>query len=250
MIQSLQRAFGILCILDEADDPQAGLGAQEIATAAGLKFPTAHNFLKSLVALGYVERVTDSGRYRVTAALARLGTGGGRLRRLGRVAEAHAASAAVALGETVVVVAEKDLRRVLLCSVESTQDLRVSLSPKEGPLDWEKPTTRVIASGFDAGRLDGFLRLAGYPGSAWDGITTRPRLEEALSAIRSRGWARVREESAGVVSLAVPIVDPAGLLHAALGCFMPASRFRAPREAGMAGILVRTAAAIGADLAM
>ena len=230
MIQSLERAFRILRLLDELEEPESGMGAQEIALRSGLKFPTAHNFIKSLVSLGYAEQLPGTGKYRVSAALARLGSGGGRLKTLERIAEPFAAAAAAELGETVVVVAERKLKRVLLCAAESTQALRVSLPHKEDSLTWDKATTRIIAGAMGAEKLSALVALIGLPGKAWDGIATEAALGGALDAVRRNRRVVADDADAGISSFAVPIEDAQGLVHASIGAYLPRHRCSPEKE--------------------
>ncbi len=230
MIQSLERAFRILRLLDELEEPESGMGAQEIALRSELKFPTAHNFIKSLVSLGYVEQLSGTGKYRVSAALARLGSGGGRLKTLERVAGPFAAAAAAELGETVVVVAERKLKRVLLCAAESTQALRVSLPHKEESLAWDKATTRIIAGAMGAEKLSRLVALIGLPGKAWDGIAAEAALEKALDAVRRNRRVVADDADAGIASFAVPIEDAQGLVQASIGAYLPRHRCSPEKE--------------------
>ena len=61
MVQSLERAFKLIEILDAADS-ETGVGVQALSNEVGLKLPTVHNLLKTLIKLGYVKQNSE-GKY-------------------------------------------------------------------------------------------------------------------------------------------------------------------------------------------
>src|SRR4051794_5659634 len=68
----LVKAFAIL---EAAAGAPHGVALGELASQVGLSKPTAHRILKTLSALGYVER-SGFGQYRHTAQIRRLLSGG------------------------------------------------------------------------------------------------------------------------------------------------------------------------------
>jgi len=186
MIQSLERAFAILQLLDQQEPAAEGLGAQDVATRMGLKFPTAHSFLKSLVELGYLERVPTSGKYRVSAKLARLGNRQGRLKALEAIATREIEGLAERFHETVSLSLEVDYQRQGLVLSESTQELRVVQRHGDGTF-YPYPVGRVHLSRMGPARLDAFVAERGLPTGEWPGVTTREELDAALERIRREG---------------------------------------------------------------
>src|SRR5689334_16574485 len=70
-IQSLARADAILEVL--ATGPRSGRRLSDIATAMRLAPSTVATLLKSLVTLGYAEKLASSGHYRLGRRLLKLG---------------------------------------------------------------------------------------------------------------------------------------------------------------------------------
>jgi IclR family pca regulon transcriptional regulator len=228
MIQSLERAFSILRLLDGHDPAEEGLGAQEVANRTGLKFPTAHNFLKSLVELGSVERVPGNGRYRVSARLGRLGNRRNRLRMLESVASAEIQLLADRFHETVSLSLEIDFRRRGLILAESTQELRVVQSHGEETF-YPFPVGRVQLSRMTPERLDEFVARRGLPTGEWPGVETREQLDAALERIRREGCEVKRNEAVGAAAIAVPVLGLGDEWNAALCLVLPLLRFDAAR---------------------
>lgn len=68
-VQSLDRAFGLLEALSW--EP-AGMQLTELAQATGLHKSTVHRLLAALIALGYVRKAEESGRYRLSLKILEL----------------------------------------------------------------------------------------------------------------------------------------------------------------------------------
>src|SRR5689334_15627105 len=71
-IQSLERAFAIL---EEVARSRDGITLAELSKRTGLHNSTAFHLVKTLAALGYVEQIRDSKRYRIGRHLFTLAAG-------------------------------------------------------------------------------------------------------------------------------------------------------------------------------
>jgi IclR family transcriptional regulator, KDG regulon repressor len=71
-IQSLERAFAII---EEIARHHGGIGLAELSKRVGLHTSTAFHLVKTMAALGYVEQVRESKRYRVGRRLFTLAAG-------------------------------------------------------------------------------------------------------------------------------------------------------------------------------
>ena len=223
MIQSVERAFAILSLLDHSDPDGKGLGAQEIANQMGLKFPTAHNFLKSLVELGYLERVAANGKYRVAAKLGRLGNRRNRAKVLESVARSEIERLAERFRETVSLSLEVDFQREGLVLAESTQELRVVQRHGDSTF-YPFPVGRVHLSRLSPERLERFVAQHGLPAGAWPGVETREELDAALARIRREGCEVKRNREIGAAAIAVPVPGLDEEFNAALCLVLPLLR--------------------------
>jgi len=243
MIQSLARGFAILEILDRESPGDEGMGAQEAANRAGLKFPTAHNFLKSLVELGYLERVPGNANYRVSGRLARLGNVGARVRALETVGRREIERLAERHRETVSLSVEMDFQRHRLVIAESDQELRVVQRRRDDQF-YRYPVGRVHLSRVPPERLRAYVERTGFPGDDWDGIASMAELEEALGKIRREGCAVKRNPKVGAAAISVPITGLECDLNAALCLVLPLTRFSAAKCREIVAALKESAEAI------
>jgi len=248
VIQSLQRAFTILELLDRESPGDEGMGAQDVANRVGLKFPTAHNFLKSLVELGYLERVPENGRYRVSAKLGRLGNTGRRIRSLEVAGEAEIQRLAAEFRETVSLSLELDFRRESLVVAESDQELR-AVQRRHDDQFYRYPVGRVHLSRMAPERLNPYVERNGLPGDDWGGIDTRKRLDRALAEIRRDGCAVKRNPQVGAAAVSVPILGVEDELNAALCLVLPLIRFNEAKCREIVTALQGTAETIVAAMA-
>lgn len=69
LVQSLLRGVDVVELVAQSE---RGLSLGEICDALGLKQPTAHNLIRTLVARDFIEKTTSPVRYRLGAAVARL----------------------------------------------------------------------------------------------------------------------------------------------------------------------------------
>ncbi len=69
LIQSLLRAIDVIELVAQSE---RGLSLGEVCNALGLKQPTAHNLIRTLIARDFVEKTTSPVRYRLGSAVTRL----------------------------------------------------------------------------------------------------------------------------------------------------------------------------------
>lgn len=243
MIQSLQRAFSILELLDRDTSGSEGLGPQEIANHVGLKFPTTHNFLKSLVELGYLERVPDAARYRIAGKLIHLGATRSRVQMLRQCGEAEIRRLWTQFRETVSLDLETNLMREGICVAESNRELRVVQRQRHGEF-YPYPVGRVLLSGMSPDRLQAFVDQNGFPKDKWNGIDTRHTLNQALKIIRHDQVEVKRNLQIGAAAIAVPIEGLDESLNAALCLVLPLVRLDDAKCAEIVGALHESAEAI------
>ena len=243
-VQSVVRAFRILEVLDQARDDALPLG--KLARAVGLKPPTVHNLLRTLVTLGYVERVPGSHWY----ALGRKAWDLGRAR-FGVATLVEAARPAVdalrnRLRETVILAIYRDGLRHTILSAESPRALRVGADIGADARLYDTATGRVLLSLLEARELVRFVDTHGLPGGRWAGIDSLDALRGMLRKVRTAEFAFYERPDGGVHAAAVSVPLADARLPAALGAYFPASR---PPEGGRRALqemLKETAAWIAA----
>lgn len=228
MINSVAKAFRLLELLDHADD--AGLPLGEVARRAGLKPPTAHNLLATLVELGLAAQNPDTRNY----------TLGDRAGALGRERHAAGLLAAAArpvlddlgrrLGETVLLALYRARRRHTLLAVESEQALRVVAPSTVDDAFYATATGRMLLALLPAEELRAVVEEIGPPDADWPDAGPGDALPQRLDAIRAGGAVVLHRTAAHTIALAVPLALPGAAPAAALGCYYPAARSQPGRE--------------------
>jgi len=245
MVQSLERAFGLLELLDSLEDG-GGVGLSQLGKELGLKLPTVHNILKTLVKLGYVEQDRASGKYLLSGKAALLGSRGKALKSLSEAGEYFARRVNAATGESVVLACYSCGMWRTLLHIDSQQPLAA-----RGDLNYTEnlyisATGRSILATLPEKDLKAYVARRGLPGEDWEGVGSEGALLAELAAMRERKLSLRR--LGHVVALASPVLAPRRGLHAALGLYMPAVRFNPETEKSFARCLVDNAAALAAVL--
>jgi DNA-binding IclR family transcriptional regulator len=228
-IQSIQRAAAILRLLS-GRTPR--LGVAELAGELELPKGTVHGILRTLQRVGFVEQDSESGKYRLGAALLHMGSSyldGNELR-----ARALNWSDALATqsGESVRIGTLHANQVLVVHHVFRPDDSRQAL--EVGDL------LPVHATGLGKALLAHHQYLASE--LARDGlrpftaatITDSYALRNELHSVRERGWSSdVEELITGWASIAAPIQDRRGVVAGAIGINGPMQRLcegRWPRE--------------------
>jgi DNA-binding IclR family transcriptional regulator len=235
-VQSVDRALLVMEIL--ATLGQAGV--TEIAEQLGVHKSTVSRIISVLEARGYVEQLSERGKYRLGFAIARLArsTSG----QLDLVRQSQAACDALALesGETTNL-AVLDGDRIVNVA-EAIGPAGVALRTWIGQSCPAHATSsgKVLLAALSDGELRARLpvRLEAFTDAT---VAARTDLEVELQTVRERGWAKVREElEVGLNAVAAPVYDSSAEVVAALSVSGPSYRLG---EEAFEGIAKRTIAA-------
>ena len=216
------RAILNLEVAVEAKEPGA---LDDVARATGLSKPTAFRILTQLESSGMLLREPGDRRYSVGHRLAKLALGVMQNDTLRSERHAILQRLVERIGETCNVAMLDGRQLMYLDRVETSWPLRLHLAPG----------SRVPLHCTSGGKLF----LSRLPRSRWEKlvgpgpferhtphtITRADPLERELARIRADGWSADREELlAGIICLAVPVVDRAGTLIATLALQAPLAR--------------------------
>jgi len=216
------RAFALLEAVAAAERP---VSLAEAMQTVALPKPTVYRLFAQLEKAGLLAREPGTRRYTV----------GGRLARLGRNVMLHstvrAARHAVlqrlveSVGETCNLTMLEGAEVVYLDRVESAWPLRISLSPgSHVPLHCSASGKLLLALMPKAKRERVIASLA-FAAHTPSTITEQGLFETALAEVRAQRFATDDEEYlAGLVCVAVPVVDAKGRSSAAVAVQAPAAR--------------------------
>lgn len=243
-VQSVDRALQVLEIV-------AGLGqagVTEIAAELGVHKSTVSRLIAVLETRGYVEQISERGKYRLGFAIPRL---------------AHVAS-----GQTNLVRLGQDACDILSADIGETANLAVldndrivniveAIGPAEITLrtwvgqscpTYATSSGKVLLSGLDVNDVRARLHP---PLTVFTEFTVGSvaDLEAELCAVRERGWASVTEElEVGLNAVAAPVYDAHGQVVAALSVSGPSYRLAVDRFDEVAKQTIAAADQISARL--
>ena len=219
-VQSVDRVLTVMEII--ATLGQAGV--TEIANELGVHKSTVSRLISVLEARGYVDQLSDRGKYRLGFAVARLARATSGQLDLVKQSQAVCDTLAADSGETTNLAVLDDDRIVNIA--EAIGPAGVALRTWVGQSCPAHATSsgKVLLAGLSTGELRGRLttRLDPYTDAT---VTSRAALETELAAVRTNGWASVREElEVGLNAVAAPVYDADAEVVAALSVSGPSYR--------------------------
>jgi IclR family acetate operon transcriptional repressor len=191
-VAAVERAFAVLDSLADGDHE---LGTNEIARRTGINASTVSRLLATLAGAGFVERVSDSGRYRLGLRLLQLGNAVLARLDLREVARPHLTALAELTGETVSLSAPDQHEAITVDFVQSASTVQ-SVARVGRPSVAHATSVGKVLLAFGAGAVPG--PLVAYTSAT---ITSAAELAAELEEVRARGWARavLASNAAGAV---------------------------------------------------
>jgi len=219
-VQSVDRALLVMEIL--ATLGQAGV--TEIAAKLGVHKSTASRLISVLESRGFVEQVSERGKYRLGFAIVRLARSTNA--RLDLVKQSQAACDALAAdsGETTNVAILDGDRIINVAEAVGTAGIALRTWVGQSCPAHATSSGKVLLAALPADELRRRLasRLETFTD---DTVATRADLEAELQLVRQRGWAGVREElEVGLNAVAAPVCDANSEVVAALSVSGPSYR--------------------------
>lgn len=244
MIQVVQRTLNVLECLARGGEKPAALG--EIAQATGLNPATCSRILKTLVSRDYAEQGGRRQGYQLGPMSYALAARGAYRKDLVASAEPFVRRLAHTTGETAIVAIVHQNTRYTICQAEGGQDVQVRDGAVLCDEVYPYATGRLLLAHMPAADLDAFVAHSGLPDAEiWPRAHTRHGLLTELASLRTS--ATVVTTKGQIVGLARP-VSRAGRVVAALGLYLPASRFTGARREEIIQALAAAADAITASL--
>ncbi|TPG31179.1 IclR family transcriptional regulator [Mycolicibacterium hodleri] len=219
-VQSVDRALVVLEIL--ATLGQAGV--TEIAAELGVHKSTVSRLISVLESRGYVEQLSDRGKYRLGFAVARLARSTSAQLDLVKQSQAGCDALALESGETTNLAVLDEDRIVNVAEAIGPAGIALRTWVGQSCPAHATSSGKVLLAGLESGELRERLttRLDSFTA---DTVTARSALESELEVVRERGWACVREElEVGLNAVAAPVYDADGRVVAALSVSGPSYR--------------------------
>ncbi|MDF2584383.1 MAG: allR [Mycobacterium sp.] len=243
-VQSVDRALMVLEILGKL----GSAGVTEIAAELGVHKSTVSRLITVLESRGFVEQLSDRGKYRLGFALVRLAGSTSAQMDLAKQSQATCDRLAEQCGETVNV-AILDGDRVINI-VETLGPAEITLRTWIGQNCPAHATSsgKALLSTLTGERV---REMLGHTFATFtdNTITDSAALAAELAEVRSKGWASVCEElEIGLNAVGVPVRDSAGKAIAALSVSGPAYRLDPSRFDEVAAMTMAAAEQISRRL--
>lgn len=219
MIQSVQRAVDILRCFENREL----LGITEIAEKSGLNKSTAFGIVATLTAEGLLEQDVSTGRYRLGLELFRLGNLVNTSTR--RLIMPELEKLSQTLEETVNYVRPDGCDVVYLIKKESPHSMRICTKIGQRLPMYCTAVGKAILAYMPEAQKTELLENYQFKPFTENTVPNAEALIRQLQDIRKNGYAVEREEfEAGLVCVAVPVLDDNGYPIAAISCSGPKDR--------------------------
>lgn len=231
MTDEANRPIKALLTMDDvvgALDGTGGAGVTELAERVDRPRSVVHDYLSTLVQLGYVRK--DGNEYRLSLRFLELG---GRVRervRLYRVARPQVWElAAESSSELVTLIVEEGGMGVCLDAVRSSQSITYDVVPGMYFHLHCSGAGKAMLAHYPPGRAEDIVDDHGLPARTENTITDRETLFAEFADIREDGVSFEREEyKRGMITMGAPITDSDGEVLGGISVSGPAHRMREP----------------------
>ncbi len=217
LVAAVERAASVLDALAAAGE----LGTNEVARRTGLNASTASRQLATLVSVGLVVHLAETGRYRLGPRLVELGNAALARLDVRELAHPQLRSLARETGETTTLSVPGDPDAITIDFVQSSSSVQ-SVAMLGRPSIAHATATGKVALAFGdvalpAGRLKRYTART---------IVDRDLLAAETAAVREQGHARsLGEREDDLNAIAAPVLGSRGELVAVIGVQGPAARF-------------------------
>ena len=217
MIQSLDRAFQILELLNTLECAKKGLGGLEISKTLGLKHPTVHNFLKSLTELGYIQQDPDTSKFRLAEKSKMLGINMVQCESLAMCAKPHLQELVKLTGETaILILLDNDQRHTVLIE-ECQKPYRITVSSTIDQNFYNTATGRILLANMGRSEYRDFQQRIPIDFNPAFAPKNNLEMVKVLENIQTTGYECIVKQEITVIG--VPLVNQSTGLNAAIGVY-------------------------------
>ncbi|OGJ87546.1 MAG: hypothetical protein A2268_03850 [Candidatus Raymondbacteria bacterium RifOxyA12_full_50_37] len=244
MVNSVVKTFNIL---EYIASHESGKRLVAISKEFTINPPTAHNLLKTLLELGYVQK--KDNLYSISDRFFDAFVTPFKFGYLWKIAEPLLRALSDTIKETVVLaVYHEGKRRIVGGHVSHQHSVIAPIDPEAETIMYSKPTGRVLLAHLDQTELRAYVEKNRFPGPAWDNITTFEALDAGCQIVRRNGYSMNDPEKNEIAAFAVPILRKDCTLVAALGTYLPATRYQSDIKQLLLDALRGTASTISLKL--
>ncbi|MFE5402984.1 IclR family transcriptional regulator C-terminal domain-containing protein [Streptomyces sp. NPDC056580] len=237
-----------LAVLEAFGDSTPRLTISDASRATGLSRATARRCLNTLTELGYV--TFDGKFFAPTPRVLRIGATYGESAALPQLAQPHLAAIRDATDESASLAVRYDNESLFIARSEGTRLIDNGIRVGARLPLYASSTGQVLLGALGSTELTDYLGAAPFPARTPGTPTTAAEVEDRVRAVRAAGMAINSEElELGLLSIAVPVHDPAGQLVGAISVSASSSRVTVDElRDRVAPVMQQHAAALGRKL--
>ncbi|MFI6344098.1 IclR family transcriptional regulator C-terminal domain-containing protein [Streptomyces sp. NPDC050560] len=237
-----------LAVLEAFGEGAPRLAISDASRATGLSRATARRCLNTLAELGYV--TFDGKFFAPTPRVLRIGATYTESAALPQLAQPHLAAIRDATDESASIAVRHDDESLFVARSEGTRLIDNGIRVGARLPLYASATGQILLGALDAAELADYLAAAPFPARTPGTPTTAAAVEDRVLAVLAAGMAINSEElEIGLLSIAVPVKDPAGHLVAAISVSASSSRITVDElRDRVAPVMQRHAAALGRQL--
>jgi DNA-binding IclR family transcriptional regulator len=222
MIQSLQRALGVLEIIANNHAP---IGSTEISRRAKLHASTTHHLLQTLASLGYLAQDAQTREYYIGSKIFQVAALAWNEANLLKLAVPAMADVAHYAGETAHLSLITQNEITVIHKVEGKDPIHVSARVGYPSPAHCTANGKILLATFPKDQLKEFLSENELRPFTPNSVTSIELLERELNRVRAQGYAVDNQEfKIGVRCIAAPLRNFTGQVIAAIGISGPAWR--------------------------
>lgn len=240
MAKTTNKSAGRTFLLVEELAETGPIGVSELSERVDLPVSTVHDYLQSLVQLGYVTK--EDKQYRLTMKFLEIGYQELHRSEIYNAAQSELAKLAEKTGEHVTLMVEEDREGVLLDVKEGSKSVDfLSYPGSRMPLHATAPGKSILAHLPEA-RVDEIIEEEGLPALTKNTVTDPETLRDQLADIREQGYAVDEgERIAGMVLVAAPVLDRQDRARASICIAGPRNRFDEERQREISSLVMEAA---------
>jgi DNA-binding IclR family transcriptional regulator len=230
MIQVIKRTYRILELLKD----KGALSLNKVQQETRINKTTLSNILKTLCNLGFTER-EEGGIYKLGRFIYDLAFPELQKRTIQGLAEQHVMELAELTKEAAVVAVCDRLEIIIAAKAVYEQNITVNTSAVQKYHPYSTATGRTFVAYQDEEIRKLFIEKYGLPKQEWLEASTKTGMKKECKRIRKQGI--VFKANDELQALGVPVFGPEGNIWAAVGVYLPRSRFKGEhKEMIVAGI--------------
>jgi IclR family transcriptional regulator, acetate operon repressor len=238
-----------MSVLESLVESSNGASLKDIAGRVGLIKSSVFRILFTLKEIGYVEQVSESGRYQLTFKTTRLVRRSIEHLTLTKLTRPHLVSLRDRLQESVWLAEQRRHGIVLIDAAEVSHALKLSFDVGDLCPIHATALGKAIAAYLPAGQVDALLPKGKLPKLTSRTLVLRSEVKAELLRVRQRGYAINDEETIeGAILVGAPLFDSLGKVFAGISVSVPTARCSAKKRGEIIEHVLAASHAISGDL--